>query len=182
MTLTPEQQAAADKAAADKAEADKVAAEAKAKADADAKAKEESRSPEEINAELDKTRKALKAANKEAAGRRKKLEAFEAAEDERKKAEMSEIDRLKLEGEELAAENTKLKFEGQQTAIATELGLPAEFADRIKKGTPEEMKADAEAMISAMPVKPEAHPKITNPGDSALDGETLEQKNLRLGI
>ena len=137
---------------------------------------------EESQAELDKTRKALKAANKEAAGRRKKLEAFEAAEDERKKAEMSEIDRLKLEGEELAAENTKLKFEGQQTAIATETGLPAAFADRIKGATPDEMKADAEALIAAMPVKPEANPKPTNPGDLALDGETLEQKNKRLGI
>ena len=136
--------------------------------------------------ELLEENKRLKAANKavnaEAAQRRKKLEAFEKAEDERKKAEMSEIDRLKLEGEELAAENTKLKFEGQQTAIATEVGLPPAFADRIKGATPEEMKADAEALIAAMPVKPEANPKTTNPGDLALDGETLEQKNKRLGI
>ena len=137
---------------------------------------------EQSQAELTKTRAALKAANKEAAGRRKKLEAFEKDEDERRKAEMSEIDRLKLEGEELAAENKQLKFNGQQTTIATEVGLPPAFADRIQGVTPEEMKADAEALLAAMPVKPEANPKITNPGDLALDGETLEQKNYRLGI
>ena len=142
--------------------------------------KVEIQSSEQILEELNKTRIALKAANKEAAGRRKKLEAFEKAEDERKKAEMSEIDRLKLEGEELSAENQKLKYSGQQTTIAMEVGLPPAFADRIKGGTSEEMKADAEALLAAMPVKPEANPKTTNPGDSARDGETEEQQRKRL--
>ena len=142
----------------------------------------ETPSLEDAQAELTKTRAALKAANKEAAGRRKKLEAFEKAEDERLKAEMSEIDRLKLEADQLAAENKLLKFTGQQSNIAAEVGLPTAFADRIKGDTPEDMKADAEALLAAMPVKPEANPKPTNPGELGGQGETLEQKNARLGI
>lgn len=49
---------------------------------------------EDLKAELDRARKALAAANKEAADRRKKLEAFEKAEADRKAAELSEVERL----------------------------------------------------------------------------------------
>ena len=51
--------------------------------------------PEEMRAELERTRKALKDANREAADRRKKLDAFEAAEKKRADAELSEVERLK---------------------------------------------------------------------------------------
>lgn len=44
----------------------------------------------EVTAELETVRRALKDANKEAADRRKKLDAYEAAEAERKQAEMTE--------------------------------------------------------------------------------------------
>ena len=53
--------------------------------------------PEEIRAELERTRDALKKANKEAADRRKKLDAFEKTEADRKAAELSEVDRLKAD-------------------------------------------------------------------------------------
>ena len=49
---------------------------------------------QELAAELAKARDALKAANKEAADRRKKLDSYEVAEKERKEAELSEIDKL----------------------------------------------------------------------------------------
>ena len=48
-------------------------------------------------AELESTRKALKAANAEAADRRKKLEAYEQAEEQRKLAEMTEVEKLQAE-------------------------------------------------------------------------------------
>lgn len=55
-------------------------------------------------AELERTRAALKAANKEAAERRKKLEAYEKAEQERADKELSETEKLKKELERLRAE------------------------------------------------------------------------------
>lgn len=48
---------------------------------------------EQLAAELETLRKALKAANAESATRRKRLEELEAAEEERKAAQMSEIDK-----------------------------------------------------------------------------------------
>lgn len=55
------------------------------------------RAPEEIQAELEDTRAALKKANKEAADRRKRLDALEAAEQKRKDAELSEVERLQAQ-------------------------------------------------------------------------------------
>lgn len=138
-------------------------------------------STEDPVAELEKARAALKAANAEAAARRKKLEAYEAAEEERKKAEMSEIDRLKLEAEQLEAENAKLKRSNLQKEIAEKIGLPAAFADRINGETLEDMEADAQALLEAMPVKQAANPKITNPGENgSRQTETDPQKRSRL--
>jgi len=50
-----------------------------------------------LTAELESIRKALKAANAEAATRRKALEAFEQAEEKRKRDEMTEVERLQAE-------------------------------------------------------------------------------------
>ena len=49
----------------------------------------------ELAAELERVRLALKAANSESMSRRKRLEELETAEEERKKAELSEIDKAK---------------------------------------------------------------------------------------
>lgn len=65
----------------------------------------EGQTPEEVQAELERTRTALKAANKEAADRRKKIDAYEKAEEERKTAELSEVDKLKAENDRLTKEN-----------------------------------------------------------------------------
>jgi hypothetical protein len=53
-----------------------------------------------MQAELERTRAALKAANAEAADRRKKLDAYEKAEQERKQAEMTELEKLQAAKEE----------------------------------------------------------------------------------
>lgn len=72
---------------------------------------------DELKAELDAIRKALKTANSEAADRRKKLDAFEQAEEQRKQAEMTEAQKAidaKTKAEEAAkrvmqAADAKLK-------------------------------------------------------------------------
>ena len=51
----------------------------------------------DYRAELEKTRKALRDANREAADRRKRLEAFEAEEAKRKEASMSELEKAQAQ-------------------------------------------------------------------------------------
>lgn len=69
---------------------------------------------EEIKAELERVRKALKDANKEAAERRKKLEAFEAAEAANAEKELSESQRLQKKLDE--AEATRVALENKLRA------------------------------------------------------------------
>lgn len=70
---------------------------------ADTEMVEDKQTPEvaAVQAELEDARKALKKANREAAERRKQLEAFEAAEAERKQAEMSEQEKLQAKVAEM---------------------------------------------------------------------------------
>lgn len=58
---------------------------------------------EELAAELAKARDALKAANNEAAQRRRKLDEYEAAEQKRRESEMSETDKLNKRVQEAEA-------------------------------------------------------------------------------
>lgn len=78
-----------------------------------------------LEAELADTRKALKKANREAAERRKALEAFEKAEQERKQAEMSELEKAQATIAEMesrakeaeAARDRMVKERGFYTAV-----------------------------------------------------------------
>lgn len=83
----------------------------------------------ELKAELEAARKALKSANNEAADRRKKLDAYEKAEEERKSAEMTELDK---------ANKAKQQAEDKATAAlktANDRILKAEFiAEAAKHG------------------------------------------------
>lgn len=101
---------------------------------ADATAAEVKKTPtvEELLAERDKIAAALKEANKEAADRRKKLDAFEAAEKARNEAAMSEAEKTAKRASELEAKLNEAAAELNETKIlaaiereATRLG----FAD-----------------------------------------------------
>lgn len=85
---------------------------------------------DELKAELERTRLALKNANKEAADRRKKLEAFEAAEKEKADKELSESQRLQKRLDEIEAQRAELENKLRLTTIhnaalakAAELGF-----------------------------------------------------------
>jgi multidrug efflux pump subunit AcrB len=144
-----------------------------------------------IKAELEQARKALKDANREAADRRKKLEAFEQAEKQRKDAELSEMERLQKQLDELKAERDRAAAELKQRqiddtkrAIAAKLGLPEALALRIQGDDEEAMEADAKAMLAALPkqpAQPRPNPTVnpTNPG-GAQGGETDAQKRERI--
>jgi hypothetical protein len=150
---------------------------------------------ETLQAELDKVTRALKDANSEAAKRRKALEAFEQAEAKRKEAEMTEAEKLTAKLEAAEAERKRLEGElkerninDQKRKVAEKVGLPSALADRLHGETPEEMEADAKAILEALP-KPAAPeppkkqaPKIdpTNPGSNATPNETDAMKRARL--
>lgn len=72
---------------------------------------------DETLAELERTRAALKAANRESADRRKRLEQLEAAETARQQAEMTETDRLKAEIAEAKAQAQQAEARARETLV-----------------------------------------------------------------
>lgn len=141
----------------------------------------ESAKPEDLAAELEKARAALKSANKEAAERRKKLEAYEQEEVKRKEEELSEVERLT---KQLAEAQTSLKAKERaelRASAAEKAGLPKAFVNRLQGETPEELEADARAIMDALP-KPEKPAPGINPTNPAAGtkSETPEQAKARL--
>lgn len=72
---------------------------------------------DELRAELERTRGALKAANSESAGRRKRLKELETAEEERKRAQMTELEQAKAREAELTAAHDQLAIELSEAKI-----------------------------------------------------------------
>ncbi|MBK9497200.1 MAG: DUF4355 domain-containing protein [Xanthomonadales bacterium] len=141
-----------------------------------------SKTLDELQAENERMSKALKDANREAADRRKKLDAYEKAEQSRKDAELSESQRLQKEVETLRAQAERTNRELMQRDIAAEVGLPAIFAARITGNDKETMLEDAKAMLSALPSKPTPSLSATNPGSGQSRSETDEERRKRLGL
>jgi hypothetical protein len=83
----------------------------------------------DVRAELARTQKALKDANREAAERRKKLEAFEAEETKRKEAELTEVQKLQKRLEESEAKAKAAAEEARKTRI--ENAIIAKARDRF---------------------------------------------------
>lgn len=125
----------------------------------------------------------LRGIEKQAKKDKTALDKLQKAEADRLKAEMSETDRLKTELAERDETIKSLTIKSQQREIATSVGLPAIFANRIKGETLEEMEADAKVLLEAIP-KGKAQPNsgATNPGESAAVGETEAQAMVRLGL
>lgn len=71
----------------------------------------------DYKAELDKVTAALKAANRESAERRKRLEALEKAEAERKTAEMTELDKAKADAQAARDMAAKAEQRARETLI-----------------------------------------------------------------
>lgn len=125
--------------------------------------------------------KALRKANHEAAANRKKLEAFEAAEREKREAEMSELEKAQSRARELESELAVLRLSEMRRQAASEAGIPAEFAERLKGETLEALKADADQLASILPKSSKTPPPVppTNPGN-ASKGETDDQRRARI--
>ena len=132
-------------------------------------------------AEFDKMQAALKEANKEAASRRKRLEELEAQEAQRKEAAMTETEKATKRAAELEAKLKAYERTEAQRKVAEKVGLPAALATRLQGETPEELEADAKALLETLPkpTKPAPGINATNPGNASTQ-ETREQKKARL--
>lgn len=84
-----------------------------------------------VQAELERTRTALQAANQEAAKRRKKIEQYEKAEAERKQAEMTELEKLQAAKE--AAEQRAADAEEQANRRLIEAAFVSEASKQGAK-------------------------------------------------
>jgi len=133
-----------------------------------------------LKAQLLKVEKALKETNREAAERRKKLEAFEEAEKIRKEAETSEMDKLKLQAETAQKQAVELQKALLKRDVAAKFDVPEILVDRLKGDTQEEMEADAEKLMKELPKPKQANISATNPGGNQSIEETDAQRYKRL--
>lgn len=155
--------------------------------------------PAELAAKLDEVQKALKAANRESADRRKKLEEFEKAEAERKQAEMTEAQKLQAKLEAIQAEkdkaiaraNTALVRAAILTKAAGKFHDPEDavgaLVGKLTVNDAGEVEGVDEALKELEKVKPhwlkKANPQLgaTNPGQNGSGaGETDAQRRRRL--
>jgi len=88
-------------------------------------------SPEEIKAELERTRAALKAANKEAADRRKKLDDIEAQATARKEQELTEAQKAAARAEKAEQALQALEARHRSTTINSAIRLAARTAGLV---------------------------------------------------
>ena len=136
--------------------------------------------PDELRAENEKLAKALKEANKEAAGRRKRLEELEKSEQERLEASKTELQKAQDRAAQLEAETKNLRLSVLRRDVAAKTGLPEALIDRLKGETLEEVEADAKALLESLP-KEVKKPAInaTNPAGGSIN-ETAAQRKERL--
>ena len=125
-----------------------------------------------------------KAMEKEAKKQAEKLAAYEKAEEDRKQAELSDLQKEQAKAARFEKELNDTKLAIVRRDVAAKIGLPSALADRLKGETAEEIEADATALLETLPkADPKKQSTInpTNPG-SARQTETPEQAKTRLGL
>lgn len=122
----------------------------------------------------------LRAIEAQARKDEKELAALKAEKQKQIEANLSETERLKVQAENLAKENAKLQAE----IICKNVGLPETFAERLKGSTREEMQADAESLVKALPqavAKPTPKVSATNPANAGTQ-ITDDERRAFLGL
>jgi len=118
---------------------------------------------------------------REAGKLKKRLDEIDAAEAKRTEAEMTETEKATKRAAELEAKLKAYERTEAQRKVAEKVGLPAALATRLQGETPEELEADAKALLETLPkpTKPAPGINATNPGNASTQ-ETREQKKARL--
>jgi len=125
-----------------------------------------------------------KAMEKEAKKQAEKLAAYEKAEEDRKQAELSDLQKEQAKAARFEKELNDTKLAIVRRDVAAKIGLPSVLADRLKGETAEEIEADATALLETLPKadqKKQSTINPTNPG-AASQAETMAQKKARLGL
>ena len=140
---------------------------------------------EELQAENERLAKALKETNKEAAARRKKLDQYEQAEQIKAEADKTELQKAQDRAAKAEASAQALKVSLMRRDAAVKVGLPEALVDRLKGETPEELEADAKALLESLP-KGEVKPKAkefnpTNPAGGSKTETKAEQRQRLFG-
>jgi len=146
----------------------------------DAQPKEVERTLDELKAELDKALRTVKNREEEAARVHAKLEKFEKEEQARKEAEMTEMDKLKLQVENAEKEVATYRKTLMKREIASKYELPEVLIDRLQGETPEEMETDAKKLVDELPKAIKQSISPTNPGSNQSIQETDKQRFDRL--
>ena len=148
MTLTPEEQAAADNKAADEA---KAAEEAKAKAAEEAKAAEAAKAGG-AGADDNKTFDAeyVKSLREEAAKYRTDAKAAADKLKEREDAELGETEKAKKEAKEATERAEKAEAQALRSEVAVKLKLSPSLAARLIGETKSELEKDAEKLLKEL--------------------------------
>ena len=136
---------------------------------------------EELKLELAQAKQHAANKEQEAARHFKKLESFEQAEQAKKDAELSELDKEKKARVALEAENKKIKLDLLKQSTASKLGLPEILANRLQGETPEEIEADAKQLLETLPKKTSSA-SATNPGAGAQVVKTDAEKLKEMGF
>lgn len=158
---------------------EKVEAQEPVQATAQPAPQEDAFDAERAKALIDKLRNEIKELKPKA----KKADELSEAEQKRKEAEMTELDRLNKQLAEAQAEVKRTQLSVLRRDAAAKYSLPAELADRLKGETPEELEADAKALAALLPkAKPQPTTSPTQPGAIAGHPETKDQMKARLGI
>lgn len=152
---------------------------------------------DELQKELENIRNALKAANKEAEARRKKLDDYEAKEKQESDAKLSEIDKIKKERDDAKlAADTALKTANERLIKSEILSKSNKFidpdvvyalVDRSKitvkdDGTIDGVDAAMAELEKAKPIllkSTRSNLGASNPGQAGAN-ETMQQKHDRL--
>lgn len=145
-----------------------------------------------LRAELKKTRDEAAARRVSERDALKKLAEFETANktaEENKLKEQSEFKTLyekeKAAREKAEGEAETLRISALRSKVASEAGLPAALADRLKGTTEDELKADAAELVKTIPAQQQQTPgqrgTTTNafPSGSTVK-ETDDQKRIRI--
>jgi len=156
---------------------------------------------EDLQAELEETRKALTKANRESAQRRKKLEEFENQEKERAEAELSEMEKLQRQIEQLSSEKeltqkkaneiliksaviaqaAALNFNDPEDAFALVDKSQFELDGSKVSGVKEALEELAKSKPYMLQTTRKPIGNATNPGDNITGkGETDAQRRARL--
>ena len=140
--------------------------------------------PQKLQKELEAAKRSLQNKTDEAKRVHGKLTKFEKAEEERKRAELSEMEKLQAD---LAKAQSDLKFAtltNLKRTVAEKTGLPAALFDRLKGETLEDLEADASALLEALPEAAKKTAPILNTSNpsTSLQGETDAERRVRLNM